>query len=167
MHPIRTPRLAAATIAAGLALTAALLPASAANTQQFTAGAAMACRPALPAFDGAIRTRPLAMANEGSTAAFVTCTNWSTPFAHDNYNTLVELANRNAWGVNVNCTLVAGGDTYSLTYTPVTVSVPPNGRSNAIWGNPSAGALLPGTLRYSCALPPGVDLLSVQWGFVV
>ena len=135
--------------------------------QQYTAGAPAACRPALPAYDGAIRTRPTAMANEGTTTAFVSCSNWSMPFFQANYDTVVVLKNNSSVAVNVTCTLVAGGDTGPApTYSTKTVSLAAQATNGVGWGT-LASPDLPGTLRYSCGLPPGVELQRVLWGFVV
>lgn len=155
-------------IACGLVLASVVTDGDAAGaTRQYSIGASAACRPALPAFDGAIRTRPLAMANEGSSSAFITCSNWSTPFAETNYNTVVTLANRSAGPVDVTCTLVAGGDTGPApTYTPKTITIPANASGNIVWGT-LANAALPGTLRFSCGLPPRVELGQLLWGSVV
>lgn len=153
--------------ACGLALASAATTSHAAGaTRQYSIGASASCRPALPSYDGAIRTRPLAMANEGGSSAFITCSNWSTPYAENNYNTVVTLTNRSAIAVNVTCTLVAGEGNYGLTYTPQTLTLQPNGSNNLIWGT-LATANLPGTLRFSCSLPPGVELGQLLWGFVV
>lgn len=42
-------------------------------TREDVRAAADICRPALPTFDGMIRTRPLALVNESSSVAWVTC----------------------------------------------------------------------------------------------
>ncbi len=43
------------------------------QNRRFQANATSYCQAALPAFEGAIRKRPLAVQNEGTTNAFVTC----------------------------------------------------------------------------------------------
>ena len=65
------------------------------------------CQPALPAFDGNIRKRPLAMMNEGTSNAFVTCAFGGVFNGVPSQKTLsVGFTNITDSEITVNCTLV-------------------------------------------------------------
>ncbi len=76
-------------------------------TRSLYTQASGACQGALPIYETNFRKRPLAVANEGVTNAFVTCGVRNT---EDNTANAVELyvTNRNAADVSVDCTLVDG-----------------------------------------------------------
>lgn len=68
---MKFPTAAALTLASIIALP---LESHAADvTRDHVRAAADVCRPALPAYDGMIRVRPLAIVNESSSVAWVTC----------------------------------------------------------------------------------------------
>ena len=107
-----------ATLAAASTATAATV------TRSIYTQASGACQGALPNYENNLRKRPLAVANEGTTNAFVTCGVRNT---EDQTANAVELyvTNRNAAAVDVNCTLVDGifdATTGFANYYPQTVS---------------------------------------------
>ncbi len=124
--------------------------------------AANACQGALPAFAGTLRARPLAIGNEGTSNAFVTCGLVGTEPNRGKVITrvFVRLGNdpEGSSSISVTCTLVHGfgGSAVDAVYVPKTVTVAA-GSTNQIEFTPAdlgAGA----TLRYpqiSCALPQG------------
>ena len=99
-----------------------------------------ACQAALPNYEGNIRKRPLAISNEGSSPAFVSCSMKSDDYyeALNGYNG-VQLSNRGAAEANVNCTLVAGGTVpvNTASYFPKSIAVPAGGSVVMPW-DPSA-----------------------------
>ena len=122
------------------------------------------CQSALPSGAGAvIRARPLAVQNEGSTNAFVTC---SLPY-NDTY---VEQPNANGMGLRivnntdsellVTCTLVSGFDPETAYYV-VRNQLIPDHLANVMWFYPSDLPGAPATIpapNISCSLPPGVGI---------
>lgn len=114
------------------------------------------CTGALPTFEGALRKRPKAIANEGSSAAFVTCSMPSDATGPRPLSVTPWFTNTTAASVSITCTLVEGSasdGSYFSTNTKVFTA----GLSDGIpiTMNPT------GTTRamsISCALPPGVAL---------
>lgn len=134
------------------------------SSRNFFQNAAGACKPALPAFDGNIRTRPLAVANEGSATAFVSCSLPRAPaFSGDPTYSInevnVRIYNRTGAGAIVGCTLVTSFEAASSNYLPKTVNVPANGKAFISWtvagDNGGAPIFNP---NFSCSLPPGLDV---------
>lgn len=141
------------------------------STNLFNAGAT--CLPALPRFDEAVRKRPLALANEGSAASFVTC----------NY-TVDERALRSKGGVErfdiiaknqgsraemVTCTAVVGVDDGRASYLVQSVSLRPGERNAMEWVATDYGFAngWEGPVNMSCLLPAGTALNEghVHWDY--
>lgn len=127
------------------------------------------CQAALPVFDGNIRKRPLAFANEGATHAFVTCDtdNFSIPV--EGSFTLVGMyfSNDGADDAAITCTLVdilANGTHY---FPESTGSIPPGGNSFILW-SPSSyyddGQLFRAP-AISCNLPPQTRINFVEYAY--
>jgi hypothetical protein len=121
------------------------------------------CQPALPAFDGAFRKRPLAMQNEGTAAAFVTCAFGGTFNGVPSAKTLtVGFTNTTSAPIQVNCTLVdAHAGVLDPTYYPKSINVPPAGSPVAllIWSAISDNNGVKFTYpAASCSLPPGTGV---------
>lgn len=132
------------------------------------------CQPALPAYEGSIRKRPLAMQNEGGALAYVTCSPTSMydqPYA--TFGARARLINRSAVQVTVQCTGVLGTDLSSTAPKYFTSSTPisPNSSNVVAWGGsqtPGFDSKLP--FSFSCGLPPGVGIgivISDQYGTVI
>jgi hypothetical protein len=121
------------------------------------------CQPALPAFDGAFRKRPLAMQNEGTSAAFVTCAFGTLPAVDTptQKTVTVGFTNVTTTAKTVNCTLVdAHAGMLDPTFFPKSISVPPAGSPVAllIWTgtiNQNTPFMYPAA---SCSIPPGVGV---------
>jgi hypothetical protein len=140
-------------------------------SRQSTANAVGRCQGALPNYEGAIRKRPLALQNEGSTSAFVTCA-----FLSDQSNTAVNsfgvyARTTNGLAATLNCTAVVGYDTGTVEYSARSVELSAGGAQNSIYWDaddfPVAGAVdtdLPVTI--SCALPAGVGLNDMYFNYV-
>lgn len=125
------------------------------------------CQAALPVFDGNIRKRPVALGNEGTSTAFVTCdTDSINDFPSGHTGVGVYFNNRAAAaGTVVNCTLVDGAFVANESFPKA---------SNAMAVGPAAGVITWSAAAdnegdnfvapaISCALPPGVDIALVQF----
>jgi hypothetical protein len=77
-------------------------------TRSLYTQASGACQGALPNFENNFRKRPLAVANEGATDAFLTCGVRTTEDTSTANAVELYVTNRNAAAVDVNCTLVDG-----------------------------------------------------------
>ncbi len=121
------------------------------------------CQPALPAYDGSIRKRPLAVQNEGGAIAFVTC-GMKGAFAARPINRMVTitLVNTTPTPVAATCTLVDGRDLALSTpvFIPLTRTLSPAMPSTYFWSpanNGGANFIYP---ALSCGLPPGIGISS-------
>lgn len=161
-----TSRTATILLVAGMSALATTTEATAAEiVKSRISQAVAACQAALPAYDGLIRKRPKAVANEGTAAAFVTCSPPYNPGQREKVElvTLV-VANRNAVTTQINCTLVDG--LHDATFIPSVAksrNVAPASKLNIEW----AYMVDAGSTRYtmpaiSCALPPGTEIVSLS-----
>lgn len=122
------------------------------------------CQGALPVFEMAIRKRPLAVVNEGTNDAFVTCGfEYDAVDAEDNAPILLDtyFSNRTAAPVTVTCTAVTGFDTGVNEFVSLTTqSIAPGAQGNLFWEAadfPDDG-LLSGLVSISCNLPAGTAI---------
>lgn len=135
-------------------------------SKRFYQNAAGICQASLPSFEGAIRKRPTAVANEGASSAFVSC---SAPTSAEQTIGVTQISvvlyNRTASAIPVTCTFVhsfqSGG-----TLAPKTISVPANSRAflnftPADVGNPASLAFA----NFNCALEPGTDVGYVFYNY--
>jgi len=121
------------------------------------------CQGNLPASETQLRKRPLALANEGTASAFVSC---SLPvnFTGPNFAFTVTLINRRSATATVNCTFVDGeiaelGDTPS--YRPKSIALD-EGAGVLEWLAPDFGlSFFTSHANLSCLLPPGVEIATV------
>lgn len=146
-------------------LSTALSPAFAATlAKEYYNQPAAACQAALPAYDGLIRKRPKAIANEGTSNAFVTCAPGHQANAYSSVNSfMVLLANRTGVAINISCTLVDG--IHDIPFSPSktkVISVPANDRVNLQWtasgDNAGAAYTMPAV---SCNLPPATEISGI------
>ncbi len=142
-------------------------PAHAAAVEKiYFSQAVTVCQPALPAFDGLIRKRPKAVANEGTTTAFVTC-GITTPnsFVRAVRLVLVSFTNRAGAATTINCTLVDGfgDDTYSPSKVKSLVVATQARGSLTFESFADNGNVLYLTPALSCALPPGTEISGVTY----
>ena len=162
--PVRLSVLAAGAVAA-----LATVSSQPAHAFRVTAQAVAVCQAALPAFEGAIRKRPLAIQNEGSSNAFVTCAlnnpgyNAGTTFIS---TMLIYAQNQNSTTRSITCTAVNSSATASpdQLYVTRTVSVSPSDTNSTLiefeaGDFPGSPAVLPGdTVSVSCNLVPGMGI---------
>lgn len=153
--------------------TLAALP-SAANAapvvRVFATNPAGICQSALPVFDGVIRKRPKAVANEGSSGSFVTCAYTSqgpdgVTDSPDNPVALqIYLSSLSGSPQDITCTAVPGWDAYTfLPAVTKTVSAgSPSAFSSISWVPEDFAAgrtTLPTSLiAVSCQLPPSTAI---------
>ena len=147
-----------------VALIAALVyPTEALAVASYSVNGAGNCSGALPSFEGSLRKRPTAIANEGKAVAFVTC---SLPgdLSVGNLTFQIAFLNRNDSPVSVACTFVDGyaapfvngnGPTFYVRETQLGAQ---NG-GDLTWGSEDEGlSLFSPNANVSCALPPGVEI---------
>lgn len=167
--PTTFPTRRSALAVALIAVFAALTP-QPGHAFRVTAQAAAVCQGALPSFEGAIRKRPLAVQNEGSTDAFVTCA-----LNNPGYNAgttfisllLIYVQNQNSSNRTITCTAVNSSATESPgapLYLTRTVQVPSSDTESTpitfeAGDFPGSPVALPGdTVMVSCKLLPGTGI---------
>lgn len=144
----------------GLALVAGLawLPASDANAAYYLQNATGTCNGALPAFEQSLRFRPLAVANEGTTNAFVTCTQLNR-FANDVNIVLAYVQNPTTDPKTISCTLVTGRDSYAKSSYPKSITLAAGEFNAIVWtASDNNGAPFLDLSNLSCNLPDGAEL---------
>lgn len=121
-----------------------------------------ACTGALPTYEGALRKRPTAIANQGSDFAFVTCSAEGDYLRSTTPTTVViRVTNRNANSVDLSCTFINGDAQYGTIFIPQTKSLLPGIDVQMAWNPvPPAANFEKHTVSVSCALPPNVELNS-------
>lgn len=138
--------------------------------------AAGSCQGALPNFEGSLRKRPLAVANEGTTTAFVTCgihipsifsVGGATNPGMD--HAWVGFRNRSGADVTVNCSLVeSNGDGTAQASIAKSITVAAGGFTEAQWDGTADHAgtnfRLP---AFSCALPPATDITHIIYNYTM
>lgn len=155
--------LAAATLTAAVGLALASSDAAAETLQRsFVQNATGVCQSALPVFDGQIRKRPLAIQNEGTASAFVSCSFMSTDRSDDGITEVYVYADNNtASAVDLTCTLVQGVSGLGPTFFPKTLTLPANSTINEFpWTAADNGGnnFTDFTTNISCNLPVGTGL---------
>ena len=151
----------------GVALVFASVAVLAATSDRWTqANGSGVCQAALPNYEGQIRKRPLAIQNEGTANAFISCSPvsfQSAPATTRGYQ--ITVANRSDAAVSVTCTAVIGGDMWwAGTYIPQTLIVPADDYSTFIFDGNTPGFHTHAPFNLSCNIPPGVGLGSFYTG---
>lgn len=135
--------------------------------RQFLSNPTGMCQGALPAFETAIRKRPLAVQNEGAANAFVTCSftsqgGWGSGVTNPTSVQVYFNATSGA-DVELSCTGVSGYQNDANQYIVKSVVLPASGGQRALtWtaadfeGAP--GNFPSGLFSISCALAPGVGI---------
>lgn len=121
--------------------------------------AVAACQGALPAYEGTLRKRPLAMQNEGAAPAFVNC---AFPVENLLWRFEVSLRSMSGSAASVSCTAVNGYDGGEPRYATKTVVLAADGSpASLIWrpadfGGADTFPIMQVSL--SCVLPRGASL---------
>lgn len=162
-----------AVVAATGAIGAGAANAAVHESVQFNQAVGAMCQGALPNYEGSFRKRPLAIKNEGSSSAYLTCGLYSQFDASAGGVTGVQLivTNRNAVDTDVSCTLVDGIIDPSLgfaDYFPQTLSVVA-GTADAFFWDPAGGG---GTFdpvfgfpSLSCNVPVNIEVNQEAHGY--
>lgn len=126
-----------------------------------------ACNGALPAYETTLRKRPLAIANEGDSTAFVSCSLQTSGIENLGYfDVVLVLINRGSEPAQASCTLVTGGtgdiDFGNAGFFPQTAQVPGNGLVNLVWWADAFEVdSFDVLINFTCALPPDVEIGSI------
>jgi hypothetical protein len=132
-------------------------------------GPVTACQSALPVFDGNIRKRPLAVANEGTSNAFVTCsfTTVGPELANlvESYKLFV--SNAGTGTVDINCTGVGGVQGGIINQAPQSIPltirlVSGEKRFFSYFPAQFLGGVLSNYFSVSCSLPLGTSINDMQ-----
>ena len=117
------------------------------------------CQGSLPSFEGALRKRPLAIANEGTTHAFIGCSlEANDQFNYRRTSVGAIFVNRGAAAATVNCTLVDGLlNRITPMYHAKSATIDPGDEAVLYWRNPEFPDGF-GFPNLNCALPPGVEI---------
>lgn len=146
--------------------TAAFMAPTGAQAATVVQNGAGACQGALPVYATNLRARPLGLNNEGTSAAYASCSHNVIDF-YGVTNTFngVGLSNRGGADVDVSCVLVSGNiDFAPATYFPKTITVPTGNTLVVLSWDPAldnGGVNFPNTMNYSCLLPPGIDIQAI------
>lgn len=130
------------------------------------------CQGALPSFEGRLRKRPLAIANEGTSNAFLSCTlPLDQTTVQANTVVAVGLVNRSDALVAVACTFVDGTVPELLggvapTLYPKNIAIAAGEGASLLW-NASEYELeaFSKIASVSCSLPPGVEIAGMATAF--
>jgi hypothetical protein len=149
------------TLAMGVAVAtafAAQAASAATTTEVFFQNATGVCQPTLPVFEGNIRKRPVIVANEGTSNAFVACSletdpNGTRPFTDVD----VVIYNQTAADVDVTCSLVHNFTTGGPVI-PQTLTVPASDRAFFSFSAADAGVTELSFANFNCNLPPGTGI---------
>jgi len=124
------------------------------------------CQAPLPNFEGAFRKRPLGIANEGSSPAFISCAHSAQTVNSRGIDTLVvHFINRRAADVGVSCTLINGlaSPLGVPSFFPKTAfTTGGNQVISVTWSQDDNGGTPFIAPSISCAIPPGVEINATQ-----
>lgn len=136
---------------------------SATAVEYETVSAVGACQAALPVYDSSLRKKPLAVANQGQTTAFMSCA--VLDHLAGVADILVSLKNRSAADAEVTCTFIDGSHLSegTNTYFPKSVSVSAGTNNFIDWNYVfDNGGQVMFSINFSCALPAGVEMGIIQ-----
>ena len=152
-----TITLGVLTVATGALLS---VQASAATVVKYNSKAASgACQGALPNYEGNFRKRPLAVVNEGSTAAFLTCgiDDAATDGTIGTNEVTLYVVNRTGAAADISCTMVDGyvdATTGFANYYPQTITASSTTYSFLDW----TGSYSPYSQAVSCNVPAAFEV---------
>lgn len=129
-----------------------------------------ACQGALPSFEGSLRKRPLVIANEGTTPAFVSCSLLGDRWAQDWVSKVEVFFDNPGPGTRaVTCTLVDNYFGANNRYLTKTVSIPAGQQFPRLTflGSETEVGRLNYIVSFSCNLPPGVSITHMYNEFQV
>lgn len=134
-------------------------------TRSFAQNATGTCQAALPSYEGQIRKRPLAIQNEGTANAFVSCSLVGTHYGpngdgREMTSVFVGLVNNTVAAIDVTCTLSDGlANLIAPAFIAKTVSVPANGWVELNWTSvDNGGDPFLFSANVQCNLPVGTGI---------
>lgn len=131
-----------------------------ARARLYYANATSYCQTALPVFDGQVRKRPLAVQNEGTGPAFVTCSFTAQSTGLD--SVVLFASNDGDAAAALTCTGVTSVQGSGSQYVSKTVVIQASGKGGIVWlpNDFGSGSTIPGGgyFSVSCNLPPGVGI---------
>jgi len=131
------------------------LRAGPAHAEEVFGNAVNYCQGSLPSFEGALRKRPLAIANQGTTTAFISCSVRAAQVSDSKPGHLyVYLSNHSETKKDMSCTMIQGNVDTASAYFPKNLSAVPNTGGEIGWALDAAYDLV----NLNCALPPGVEI---------
>lgn len=119
------------------------------------------CQAALPVFEGNIRKRPLAVQNEGTSNAFVTCSFQTRLFTSTDEVTEIELyvGNSNSTATDITCTAVGGFQGGALQLDTRETTLDPGEIDSFTYNDfQYNNDILPSPFSVSCNLLPGMAI---------
>ncbi|MEP6634226.1 MAG: hypothetical protein ABJA62_08440, partial [Luteimonas sp.] len=134
--------------------------------RHFIQNATGACQSALPVFEGQIRKRPLALQNEGTAPAFVSCSLMGTDRSVAGIRFVQVRADNNTNSrVDLTCTLVTGLSKFGVQqFLPKKFGLLPNNIGELFWSDADNGGIPFDnfTVNVSCNLPVGTGLSQIS-----
>ncbi|MBB6599243.1 hypothetical protein [Luteimonas sp. MC1825] len=140
------------------------VPATAQTSHANASQPAARCQGALPAFETAIRKRPLAIQNEGNASSYITCGfEFDAGAAIDNSAILLDtyFTNTTTAPVSLTCTAVTGWQTGANEFVSRTEVIAPGAQSEDMFWYADdfvGGGMASGLVAISCNLPVGVGI---------
>lgn len=116
------------------------------------------CQTAMPVYDTDVRKRPLAVVNEGTTSAYITCSLTTDLGSLGVISYGTKLSNEGSSSKTINCTAVTGEET-SAQYYPKSVNIPAGAQAVLEWtALDNGGLVFEHPVSLSCLLPPDTGL---------
>lgn len=117
------------------------------------------CQAALPTYEGNIRKRPLAITNEGTGPAFVTCALTTEEVSLNVQSFATRISNLSAAPATITCTAVVGDELEGADYIAKSATLAPESTGTLTWNTADNGGLLfAKSVAISCNLPPWTGL---------
>lgn len=150
----------------GLALVAALaatVPGTAKANHVLQQTPSGTCNGALPGFEQSLRFRPLALANQGTTNAFVSCTQLNR-FNNPVYWVYIAFENTGTADATISCSLVTGRDSFAKSTYPKSITVSAGSSDELSWeySSDNLGTPFLDLSNLSCNLPAGTELELIE-----
>ena len=159
MHTQRTAWLLAGVVLAGQGFST---QARAVTVDRgLTANPVTFCQAALPAYEGLIRKRPLAVQNEGTATAFVTCGFVNDATSTGTRKVFAYFLNNDSAARQVTCTLVTSVAGATNLYFTKSITIPANSTGQFLtWeaGVDTGGTYFSRWVALSCSLPVGTGI---------
>lgn len=141
-------------------------PATAATFDAHYISPTAVCSGPLPVYDNQLKRRPLGILNEGTTSVFISCSLPSSfvgDLSSSSNFVFVGFRSFGTTGGNIACTLNAG-DRLSGSGSVAQSAAITAGGDTYVYFNPIDKTNAYGAYNFSCAVPPGVEIDSLEYG---